>query len=452
MKAMRVLINVVLLLIPVGLFGQVNPNVTRKTRALYNNLKAMQSSGKFMFGQEFFNSFRFSSGSAHGDKTFSDSKSITGAHPAVLGSDFLYYLEKNSVERGYHTEAVKWAYQQGYVITFDWHLSARGTSSFNYSSSVANLATNIATNASSDDRAWYLGELDKVISIINSDLTVAGDTIPIVFRPWHEMNGNWFWWGTSAITAENFKALYRLTADYVKQRTKSVLFGWTPNTPFNLSYYPGDDYVDVLGLDYYEVNATSLQSQMATLVDYAQGHGKIAVLSETGNRVGTDDAGLYWKNTVLPALLNDPSGKSQKIAWVLTWINASWSYPYVPYSNSGSAAQLSFNDFKNSPNVLFGDEIPDMYSSNLIAAVEQTESADLQVYPVPSTGNLSVKLYNFKKQVKLIIYDITGKSVYDTETASDEVVLNTKEILKPGIYVLKANDGKRTASRKVQIN
>src|SRR6187402_1929681 len=80
--------------------AQIDPDATSKTRILYNNLKKIQNSNQFLFGQEFFNSFRFSSGAAHGDEAYSDSKAVTGSYPALLGSDFHYYLEKDATERG----------------------------------------------------------------------------------------------------------------------------------------------------------------------------------------------------------------------------------------------------------------------------------------------------------------------------------------------------------------
>jgi mannan endo-1,4-beta-mannosidase len=329
-------------------FAQVDTDVTGKTKALYSNLKKIQNGDTFLFGQEFFNSFKFSSGAAHGDKEFSDSKEITGSHPAVLGSDFHYYLEKDATERGYHKEAVKWAYQQGYVITFDWHLSARGTASYAYSTASKDLANNIVADLNGD-RAWFYGEMDKVIEIINKDLVVGQDTIPIVFRPLHEMNGNWFWWGSSATNATNYKALYALMVNYIKARTKSVLFCWSPNSPFTTTHYPGNDLVDVVGVDAYEVTTGSVRTHLGLLVDFADANNKVAVFAETGNRVTTDNASTYWKDVVLPGITDDPSGKAKRIAWALTWINSSWSNPYVAHSGTGTAAKQSFIDFKNSP-------------------------------------------------------------------------------------------------------
>lgn len=361
--------------------GQVDTNLTAKTKALFNNLKKVEASNSFLFGQEFFNSFRYSSGSAHGDETESDAKDITGSHPAVLGSDFHYYLEKNATERGYHTDAVKWAFQQGYVITFDWHISARGTSTYEYNPNMnTSLVANIVNAAdASGDRAWFFGELDKVIQIMNVDLKVGSDTIPIVFRPWHEMNGAWFWWGSSGASEANYKLLYQQTVDYIKERTKTVLFCWSPNASFNSARYPGDAYVDVVGVDLYEATTTSLQSELGKVVDFAQAHSKIAVFSETGNRNAGVDSPLYWSNVVLPGILNDPTGKSKKIAWVLTWINASWSVPYVAHSTSSSAVKSSFNNFKKSPNAVFGSEVKGIYGTLGVKGVTLPDDFDMNL-------------------------------------------------------------------------
>src|SRR5882672_9380934 len=82
------LLCVATLLLTTPLAAQINPGVTDKTKILYSNLKQIQSGSHFLFGQEFFNTYQYSSGGAQGDPTISDSKTVTGANPAVLGSDF----------------------------------------------------------------------------------------------------------------------------------------------------------------------------------------------------------------------------------------------------------------------------------------------------------------------------------------------------------------------------
>ena len=435
--------------------GQIDPDASEKTKVLYANLKLIQNGSHFLFGQEFFNSFQYSSGSAHGNNTFSDCKEVTGAHPAVLGSDFHYYLEKDATERGYHTEAVKWAYQQGFAITFDWHLSGKGTTTYEFKDATKDLVDSIVAYPNGPDRAWLYAELDKVIDIINNSLVVGNDRVPIVFRPWHEMNGNWFWWGSAATTPANYKALYALTVEYIKDRATSVLFCWSPNSPFNLDYYPGDEWVDVLGDDYYEISATALRQELGTLVDYAQAHDKVAVFSETGNRTtNADDAAKYWENTILPAIVNDPSGRSIKIAWVLTWINANWSFPYVSHAGSSSAAKQSFKNFKNSPYVLFGDATQNMYSPWVILSVpleSGTGPEALQLFPIPADNVLTIRLNGFSQPSSVMMYDITGRLVYQVTMDAGEIDLNIKEILKPGLYLVKANDYSKTISKKLVV-
>ncbi len=438
-------------------FSQVDDDATEKTKTLYSNLKAIQNAPFFLFGQEFFNSFQYSSGSAHGDKTYSDCFSVTGAHPAVLGSDFHYYLDKNATERNYHTEAVKWAYQQGLAITFDWHLSGKGTTTYEYREATKDLADNIVAFPDGEDREWFFGELDKVIDIINNDLVVDGEKIPIVFRPFHEMNGGWFWWGTQATTAANYKLLYQLTVEYVKERTTSVLFCWSPNTPTNFNYYPGDDYVDVLGLDAYEINATSFRQNMALIVDHAQANNKVAIFSESGFRndgTNGDMASKYWKDTIIPAIVDDPSGKAIKIAWLLTWINASWSVPYVPHPTSTVAAKQSFMDFKNLSYTIFSDEVQNMYELWIIVAVPQEldeQKKNMKIFPVPAHTNFTIQLEGFAGPSRISIHDMTGRVVFETEMYGKELTLAVDGLPAPGLYLVRATDYSKSISKKLIV-
>lgn len=439
--------------------AQVDADVTEKTMVLYDNLKHVQNSSQFLFGQEFFNSFRYTSGSAHGEKEYSDSKSVTGSHPAVLGSDFHYYLEKDDTERSYHTEAVKWAYQQGYVITFDWHLSGRGTTSYEYQAASKDLVNNIV-NDLNGDRAWYLGELDKVINIINNELIVDTERIPIIFRPLHEMNGGWFWWGSQATTPANYIELYRMMVTYIKEKTNTVLFCWSPNAPVNFNYYPGDDYVDVLGVDAYEANAMTVRSELALIVDHAQANSKVAVFSETGYRLddgttaGNNARSAYWKHTILPAILDDPAQKAQKIAWVLTWINASWSFPYVPYSNSTQEAKQNFVDFKESPYVLFGDEAPNMYSPFPILSIAEDlkDGVAITVHPVPASDMVTISLLGFDESSTASIFDMQGKLVHELTVNGGTVTLDSDALLSSGAYILKVADSRKVLSKKLLVN
>lgn len=446
-----------LLVIPLISAAQVDIDASNKTIILYDNLKTIQNSNQFLFGQEFFNSFRYSSGGAHGDEEYADCFAVTGAYPVVLGSDFHYYLEKDATERSYHTEAVKWAYQQGFVITFDWHLSGKGTTTYEYTETTKDLVNNIVADPEGDDGQWYFGELDKVIDIINNDLVVDGERIPIVFRPLHEMNGGWFWWGSQATTPGNYKLMYALTVDYIKAQTNSVLFCWSPNTPTSFDHYPGDEYVDILGLDAYEINPTSFRQQIAPIVDHAQANDKVAVFSETGYRNDSgngDQAAAYWNNTVLPAIVDDRSGNITKIAWVLTWINASWSEPYVPHASSSATARNNFIAFKDSPHVIFSDKAQNMYEPVVITSASEEVVAsreDLTVYPVPARNEVTFRLHGFALPAWVRIVDLTGRVVYQRQATDEEFTLELGNLLQSGMYRVTASDPRKTIHRKLVI-
>ena len=90
------------------------------------------------------------------------------------------------------------------------------------------------------------------------------------------MNGNWFWWGKRWCTTDEYKAIYRLTVDYLRNSgIDNLLFAWSPDAIAGLEFYPGDDYVDILGMDIYEPGIDPAKSTakmlegLDVLTDYA---------------------------------------------------------------------------------------------------------------------------------------------------------------------------------------
>ncbi|MGN7763040.1 glycosyl hydrolase [Paenibacillus sp. 22594] len=113
--------------------------------------------------------------------------------------------------------------------------------------------------ASLDEIAVYLGELRD-----------AG--VPVLWRPYHEMNGNWFWWGQK----DNFSKLWDITYDRLvnKHKLNNLLWVWNPNAPNEWAdpysaYYPGADKVDILAADIY--NNDYKQSYYSDLLNLADG-------------------------------------------------------------------------------------------------------------------------------------------------------------------------------------
>jgi mannan endo-1,4-beta-mannosidase len=141
-----------------------------------------------------------------------------------------------------------------------------------------------------------------------------------------------------------------------------------PLTPSEYLYgYPGDEYVDVLGIDnYYDLdgiwNKAPLEKQKKSLIEslelivnLAEEKNKIAALTETGSvNVKTK---LWWTNWLLEGIKENET--TQKIAYALIWRNDDKNHFHGPYP--GHEGVLDFIEFYNDPDVLFNTDLPNLY-------------------------------------------------------------------------------------------
>ncbi|NOU59693.1 glycosyl hydrolase [Marinifilum caeruleilacunae] len=340
-----------------GNYQPVDPDANQEVINLLKNLGKIANSNQFIFGQEFPLSFQL--GSIRHDLSTSDCFDVTGDHPGVYGIDPHYMLYKTDQERQTHISEAKHAYENGSVVTFDFHQQSRSDNKIYYSdittASDKELLYDIV-NDQNGAREWFNGELDEVLDIINNELG-----FPVVFRLFHEMDGDWFWWGTKTKnhSAELYIEFYQIAADYIKERTNWVLFAWSPNGQLNESYYPGDNYVDLVGFDIYEPNKNDLKSKLISLSSFAYEHNKVAILAETGNRnnyISNDPD--FWTSNILDAIVE--GANEIRIAWVLAWFNAPWKSAqedlFIPNGSSPEAAKEDFIQFKNNTHTLFQEE------------------------------------------------------------------------------------------------
>ena len=96
--------------------------------------------------------------------------------------------------------------------------------------------------------ARYMEQVDEIARGL-CDLQDAG--VPVLFRPFHEMQGGWFWWGGNPVA---FRLLWRELFDYLthEKGLHNLLWVWSPNVSLKaLDFYPGNAYVDMTGLDIY---------------------------------------------------------------------------------------------------------------------------------------------------------------------------------------------------------
>ena len=352
----------------------VDKNASTETAALFYNLRNLGKSKTLIGQQDAFNSFYQNSGS-------SDIKKTTGNDPGILGSDFMFITDKDNPNNNWYIQQenkiiqdTKDAYAKGMINTFCWHLREPYNEKSFYS---ADMTSEQRTDAfksllpGGKFNDWYKKKLEKVASVVSNLKDTNGKQIPIIFRPFHEFDGNWFWWGANYCTAEEYISVYRFTVNYLRdtKNVHNILFAFSPDNSYTtpssyLSRYPGDDYVDILGMDNYgdfdnkgTSGASLANSKLKLISDLAISKNKIAALTETGYRVtSTTPAINNWFSTYLyDAITNN----NLQIAYVMFWNNTSSGY-YVPTPGTSNVAD--FQNFTQKSKIILQNNISKMYS------------------------------------------------------------------------------------------
>jgi len=294
----------------------------------------------------------------------SDVKEVCGSYPALYGweiGDIGQEVSLDSVSFENMKAWIREAYQRGGVNTISWHMDNPATGGDSWDKTPA--VSLIIPGGSKHD--FYMHRLDIVADFFN-DLEVDGQKVPIIFRPFHEHTGSWFWWGKGNTNADEYKALWRFTVDYLKNEKgiHHLLYSYSTDQ-FNseeqyLEFYPGDDYVDIIAFDdYHSVNnlkdRDKLVYRLKTVVQLAEARGKVAAFSETGAE--TIPVNDWFTNNLLGSILADDIGK--RIAYVMVWRNGRPDHFYAPYPGHSSAPD--FVKFRKHPYTIFEDDLPDMY-------------------------------------------------------------------------------------------
>jgi mannan endo-1,4-beta-mannosidase len=169
----------------------------------------------------------------------------TGHYPALLGVD---YQGRGGIVTAAPNKAAIDYWRQGGLVTVSTHLyDPENLGGGGLRDRDVDLNALLDENSESHTR--WLQELDRVAEGLQQ-LKDAG--VVVLWRPFHEMNGNWFWWNGK--DPESFIKLWRQMFDYFSKTKKldNLLWVYSPNHGEKTTdYYPGDRYVDLIGLDAY---------------------------------------------------------------------------------------------------------------------------------------------------------------------------------------------------------
>lgn len=293
----------------------------------------------------------------------SDVKDLVRSHPALIGWELSklgqgpYNID--SVEFKSMQKWIKKVHRQGGINSISWHMDNFVTMGNSWDTAGSVVEHILPGGKHHSD---FVAKLDLFVAFLG-ELKDRGKPIPIIFRPYHEHSGSWFWWGEALCTPEEYKALWQFTVKYLRDQKNvhQLLYAYSPDAVDDsseyLERYPGDEYVDIMGLDdYRDVGQNADHSRLAVrlemVVDLADKHGKIAALTETGQESIPEPE--FWTKTLMQQLLS--SEKTKRIAYVMVWRNARLTHHYGPFK--GHASAEDFKIFAKNKNIWLLKDLP----------------------------------------------------------------------------------------------
>lgn len=290
-----------------------NPNATKEACALYNFICDMEGQYVLSAQQE-----------ACGTNAMIDIQTInsdSGKLPVIRGLDF---INDNFDATVLHAET--WWRMNG-VVTICWHMGVPGKEE-GYESSQGEFDIEAALTEGTEENALLLAEFDKAVPALSQ---LQDEGIPVLWRPFHEFDGQWFWWGKGG--NEQFIALWQYMYDYYTNECGLNNLIWVLGYSGSIkqNWYPGDEYVDVVGADTYgkDDSYSSMYNRLGELFP-----GKPRALHECGYLPNADaltEDGAYW-------------------SWFMLWT--------TDYLNNDYNSAEDVNALYNSEVVLTLDEMP----------------------------------------------------------------------------------------------
>lgn len=346
----------------------IDRKATHETRYLYENLKKYAGE-KLLFGMH--DATGYGVGWS-GDDDRSDVKDVCGSYPAVFSWDANGIVNVGDWSRLKNRMLL--AYTRGGINTICWHQFDPEGKGFYYDRVNYPVVPTILPGGKYHES--YQHSLRQIARFMKSLRGPRGESVPVIFRPYHEQNGNWFWWGRSRCTEQEYIDLWRFTVHFLRDTLglHNFIYAFSPDgNQYNqkseyLNQYPGDEYIDVLGLDFYFGSGDTeeilkFQRRAIDAVQYARDKNKLAAITEVGDRYGWDDTDMleieqWFTRCLLGAIKNSPTAKNMVYAAV--WRNAHARHHFAPYPGHPSVAD--FLVFYYDPMTVFLDDLADVYT------------------------------------------------------------------------------------------
>jgi mannan endo-1,4-beta-mannosidase len=471
----------------------VDKDASKNTQAIYAYLQAVGKSSSVIFGHE--NDTWHKAGAASGSAigiSSSDTMDVTGSIAGMIGIDTLSLTGNEYSAKRYNAEIGDKTFEetargnvdaaaaltnknieQGAIITMSAHMP-----NFSLVKENGSYAEGVDPTYAKYDFSGYTpnvltGEVMNQIlpggqynDMFNAYLDMIADYAKevngtILFRPFHENTGSWFWWGAAFCDAATYKSVWKYTVEYLRDEkgVHNFLYVYGPGSEASTveeygERYPGDDYVDMVGFDIYNDNPTEnnentwfvdFKNALSVVEKFGTTHGKLIAVTETGIRndtqKGDNQTALLktgnlhkdWYNALLDAV------SDSEASYFLLWANFGEKDGfYTPYVKEKKGATLyghelldNFIDYFNDGRSVFATNQQNLVNSasaliNVAISTSENDATGYLVSPVSGTRILDEVTVTAK---------VNG--VKNTDTV--KVVFNGKGVSIPVIAEL---DGK----------
>lgn len=346
-------------------------------------------------------------------------KANTGKYPALLDLDFLH------CNRGYtwydnntpFNQGKAWATQKG-IVCFQWHWRdpSRKTEAFYTQSGNSTDYTTFDITKIFDETSPEYKAMISDIDWISGQLKRFQDAgIPVIWRPLHEAAGGWFWWGAKG--PEACKKLWQVMFDRMVNvnGVHNLIWVWT-HEPGDDAWYPGDEYVDIVGRDIYKTGDHS--SQILEFNDMTSRYGgkKMVTISESGSYPDVDN------------LVADGAGWSWFMVWNGDFVRSSTYNPLDLWK------KMFASDY-----VITLDEMPDIktYTTTGSTGMKMPGKSELKVFPTAFTEYFRIQSAQILKSV--LIYNLLGIKVKEATPKSENAIISMAGF-PSGLYLVKAGN------------
>ncbi|WP_394903727.1 CIA30 family protein [Clostridium butyricum] len=424
----------------------VDFNATKSTCALFSYLKGIGKSDNVLYGHQ---NETHRKAVATNSMTNSDTKDVTGSIAAICGVDASFTGDEvnltdedkiNGIDDITKcADMLRDVDNQGGIITISAHMpnfelvkekGKKDDGKYDYSEYSSNITKGDIVSRimpGGDLNDVYLGYLDRLSELAEK---LQDSDIPVLFRPFHENHGSWFWWGKAFCDEEAYKNLYRYTVEYLRdvKNIHNFLYVYSPNGFENeeefLSRYPGDEFVDVLAFDSYDNDPTedaktdpwmkSFEETVDLVSDIADKRDKVSAVAETGIMVNGGTLALSGnKDKDWFSEISEIVGKSN-MSYYMIWSNdnsKSFFSPFMVDENNGHEMINKFIDYYNEDNSIFADGVgqyKEVYSN--------TQSEYYYGYILsPVSGNrilnpteLKASIKNYNDAVRFVLKNKSG--------------------------------------------